>query len=162
MSTFNKDSYAGLVFERLRALSLVPLIFYWQLDYVVLLVLLYFCRSWRRSLLNRRSCFSQLRAEEERFWSTRPHPEVPGSFWSLKIKQHINGPNNHYCFCLCSTTEPFSPEALSERGREQMRQRWESLRLELKTKLQLLQKTLEQDYSQPVACCFRMVFLKVW
>lgn len=31
-----------------------------------------------------------------------------------------------------------------------MRQRWESLRLELKTKLQLLQKTLEQDHKQPV------------
>lgn len=55
---------------------------------------------------------------------------------------------------LCSTTEPFSPEALVEResqaAREQMRQRWESLRLELKTKLQLLQKTLEQDHKQPV------------
>lgn len=31
-----------------------------------------------------------------------------------------------------------------------MRQRWESLRLELKTKLQLLQNTLEQDHKQPV------------
>lgn len=55
---------------------------------------------------------------------------------------------------LCSTTEPFSPAALVERdsraAREQMRQRWESLRLELKTKLQLLQKTLEQDHKQPV------------
>lgn len=55
---------------------------------------------------------------------------------------------------LFSTTEPFSPAALAERetqaGREQMRQRWESLRLELKTKLQLLQKTLEQDHKQPV------------
>lgn len=51
-------------------------------------------------------------------------------------------------------TEPFSPASLAERetqaGREQMRQRWESLRLELKTKLQLLQKTLEQDHKQPV------------
>uniref|UniRef100_A0A1A8H4I9 Spectrin repeat containing, nuclear envelope 1b n=1 Tax=Nothobranchius korthausae TaxID=1143690 RepID=A0A1A8H4I9_9TELE len=47
--------------------------------------------------------------------------------------------------CSASTTEPFSPEALPETGREQMKQRWESLRLELKTKLQLLQKTLEQD-----------------
>lgn len=35
-------------------------------------------------------------------------------------------------------------------AREQMRQRWESLRLELKTKLQLMQKTLEQDHRQPV------------
>ncbi|XP_037550764.1 nesprin-1 [Nematolebias whitei] len=49
-----------------------------------------------------------------------------------------------------SATEPFSPKALSEAGREQMRQRWESLRLELKTKLQLLQKTLEQDQSQQI------------
>uniref|UniRef100_UPI0037E92F69 nesprin-1 isoform X2 n=1 Tax=Semicossyphus pulcher TaxID=241346 RepID=UPI0037E92F69 len=53
-----------------------------------------------------------------------------------------------------STTEPFSAAALVEResqaAREQMRQRWESLRLELKTKLQLLQKTLEQDHKQPV------------
>lgn len=61
----------------------------------------------------------------------------------------------------CSTTEPFSPAALIEResqaAREQMRQRWESLRLELKTKLQLLQKTLEQDHKQPVQtflCCY--------
>lgn len=50
--------------------------------------------------------------------------------------------------------EPFSPAALVEResqaAQEQMRQRWESLRLELKTKLQLLQKTLEQDHKQPV------------
>lgn len=55
---------------------------------------------------------------------------------------------------LCSTTEPFSTEALVEReaqaAREQMKQRWESMRLELKTKLQLLQKTLEQDHKQPV------------
>ncbi|KAF1374585.1 hypothetical protein PFLUV_G00230620 [Perca fluviatilis] len=53
-----------------------------------------------------------------------------------------------------STTEPFSPATLVEResqaAREQMRQKWESLRLELKTKLQLLQKTLEQDHKQPV------------
>lgn len=50
--------------------------------------------------------------------------------------------------------DPFSPTALGEResqaAREQMRQRWESLRLELKTKLQLLQNTLEQDHKQPV------------
>lgn len=55
---------------------------------------------------------------------------------------------------LRSTMEPFSPAALVEResqaAQEQMRQRWESLRLELKTKLQLLQKTLEQDHKQPV------------
>lgn len=55
---------------------------------------------------------------------------------------------------LSSTMEPFSPAALVEReaqaAREQMRQRWESLRLELKTKLQLLQKTLEQDHKQLV------------
>lgn len=54
----------------------------------------------------------------------------------------------------CSATEPFSPAALVEResqvAREQMRQRWESLRLELKTKQQLLQKTLQQDHKQPV------------
>ncbi|MED6238399.1 hypothetical protein ATANTOWER_020000, partial [Ataeniobius toweri] len=49
-----------------------------------------------------------------------------------------------------STTEPFSPAALSESRQDQMRQRWESLRLELKTKLQLLQKTLDQDQKQPV------------
>lgn len=53
-----------------------------------------------------------------------------------------------------STSEPFSPAALAEResqaAREQLRQKWESLRLELKTKLQLLQKTLEQDLKQPV------------
>lgn len=59
---------------------------------------------------------------------------------------------------LCSTREPFSPEALIEReaqmAREQMKQRWESLRLELKTKLQLLQKTLEQDHKQPVLLLF--------
>ncbi|KAJ0008745.1 hypothetical protein NQD34_016160 [Periophthalmus magnuspinnatus] len=49
--------------------------------------------------------------------------------------------------------EPFSPEVLVEKeaqiARDQMRQRWESLKLELKTKLQLLQKTLEQDQKQP-------------
>lgn len=59
---------------------------------------------------------------------------------------------------LCSATEPFSPAALAEResqaAREQMKQRWESLRLELKTKLQLLQKTLEQDHKQPVQTLF--------
>lgn len=60
-------------------------------------------------------------------------------------------------FCpllICSSVDPFSPAALGEResqaAREQMRQRWESLRLELKTKLQLLQNTLEQDHKQPV------------
>ncbi|XP_045574102.1 nesprin-1 isoform X3 [Salmo salar] len=51
-------------------------------------------------------------------------------------------------------TEPFSPELLQERetraAQQQMRQRWESLRKELSTKLQLLQKTLEQDNKQPV------------
>jgi len=45
-------------------------------------------------------------------------------------------------------------EALAEREarawQEQTRQRWESLRLELKTKLQLLHKTLEQEHKQPV------------
>lgn len=55
---------------------------------------------------------------------------------------------------MCSSVDPFSPTVLVEReskaAREQMRQRWESLRLELKTKLQLLQKTLEQDHKQPV------------
>lgn len=55
---------------------------------------------------------------------------------------------------ICSSVDPFSPTALGEResqaAREQMRQRWESLRLELKTKLQLLQNTLEQDHKQPV------------
>lgn len=55
---------------------------------------------------------------------------------------------------MCSSVDPFSPTALveseSQAAREQMRQRWESLRLELKTKLQLLQKTLEQDHKQPV------------
>lgn len=54
----------------------------------------------------------------------------------------------------CSATEPLSPAGLVEResqaAREQMRQRWESLRLELKTKQQLLQKNLEQDHKQPV------------
>ncbi|XP_041710587.2 nesprin-1 isoform X1 [Coregonus clupeaformis] len=51
-------------------------------------------------------------------------------------------------------TEPFSPEILLERetraAQDQMRQRWESLRKELSTKLQLLRKTLEQDHKQPV------------
>lgn len=55
---------------------------------------------------------------------------------------------------MCSSVDPFSATVLVEResqaAREQMRQRWESLRLELKTKLQLLQKTLEQDHKQPV------------
>lgn len=60
-------------------------------------------------------------------------------------------------FVLCSTTEPFSPAALSESRRDQMRQRWESLRLELKTKLQLLQKTLEQDQKQPVMHVFFII-----
>lgn len=50
--------------------------------------------------------------------------------------------------------EPFSTVALAEREaqawQEQTRQRWESLRLELKTKLQLLHKTLEQEPKQPV------------
>ncbi|KAJ0062831.1 hypothetical protein NL108_008118 [Boleophthalmus pectinirostris] len=50
--------------------------------------------------------------------------------------------------------EPFSPEVLVEKeaqiARDQMRQRWESLKLELKTKLQLLQKSLEQDQKQPL------------
>lgn len=62
----------------------------------------------------------------------------------------------------CSTTEPFSAAALVEReaqaAQEQLRQRWESLRLELKTKLQLLQKTLEQDHKQPV----RSRYTDVW
>ena len=53
-----------------------------------------------------------------------------------------------------STVEPFSAEALAEREaqacQEQSRQRWESLRLELRTKLQLLHKTLEQEQQQPV------------
>uniref|UniRef100_A0A4W5RRV1 Spectrin repeat containing, nuclear envelope 1b n=1 Tax=Hucho hucho TaxID=62062 RepID=A0A4W5RRV1_9TELE len=53
-----------------------------------------------------------------------------------------------------SMTEPFSPEILLEReiraAQYQMRQRWESLRKELSTKLQLLQKTLEQDHKQQV------------
>lgn len=51
-------------------------------------------------------------------------------------------------------TEPFSPELLQERetraAQQQMRQRWESLRKDLRTKLQLLQKTLEQDHKQQV------------
>uniref|UniRef100_A0A4W5PDW6 Spectrin repeat containing, nuclear envelope 1b n=1 Tax=Hucho hucho TaxID=62062 RepID=A0A4W5PDW6_9TELE len=51
-------------------------------------------------------------------------------------------------------TEPFSPELLQERetraAQQQMRQRWESLRKEFSTKLQLLQRTLEQDNKQPV------------
>uniref|UniRef100_A0A8C7ULC6 Spectrin repeat containing, nuclear envelope 1b n=1 Tax=Oncorhynchus mykiss TaxID=8022 RepID=A0A8C7ULC6_ONCMY len=53
-----------------------------------------------------------------------------------------------------SMTEPCSPEILLERetraAQYQMRQRWESLRKELSTKLQLLQKTLEQDHKQQV------------
>ncbi|XP_045579617.1 nesprin-1 isoform X1 [Salmo salar] len=53
-----------------------------------------------------------------------------------------------------SMTEPFSPEILLERetraAQYQMRQRWESLRKDLRTKLQLLQKTLEQDHKQQV------------
>uniref|UniRef100_A0AAV2JAL2 Calponin-homology (CH) domain-containing protein n=1 Tax=Knipowitschia caucasica TaxID=637954 RepID=A0AAV2JAL2_KNICA len=51
-------------------------------------------------------------------------------------------------------SEPFAPENLAQKeaevSREQMRQRWESLKLELKTKLQLLQKSLEQDQKQPL------------
>ncbi|XP_052352542.1 nesprin-1-like isoform X4 [Oncorhynchus keta] len=54
-----------------------------------------------------------------------------------------------------SMTEPCSPEILLERetraAQYQMRQRWESLRKELSTKLQLLQKTLEQDHKQQVS-----------
>lgn len=65
-----------------------------------------------------------------------------------------------------STTEPFSPAALGEReaqaSREQMRQRWESLRLELKTKLQLLQKTLEQDQKQLVKTSWMLLKCKVY
>lgn len=65
---------------------------------------------------------------------------------------------------LCSTTAPFSPEALVEReaqmAREQMKQRWESLRLELKTKLQLLQKTLEQDHKQPVLLLLAQILVE--
>ncbi|XP_061651777.1 nesprin-1 isoform X12 [Phyllopteryx taeniolatus] len=53
-----------------------------------------------------------------------------------------------------TASEPFSTAALAEReadaAREQMRQRWESLRLELKTKMQLMQKNLEQDHNQTV------------
>uniref|UniRef100_A0A8C7KDH8 Spectrin repeat containing, nuclear envelope 1b n=1 Tax=Oncorhynchus kisutch TaxID=8019 RepID=A0A8C7KDH8_ONCKI len=55
---------------------------------------------------------------------------------------------------LINMTEPCSPEILLERetraAQYQMRQRWDSLRKELSTKLQLLQKTLEQDHKQQV------------
>lgn len=51
----------------------------------------------------------------------------------------------------CSSVDPFSTAAVDEResqaAQEQMRQKWESLRLELKTKLQLLQKNLEKDHK---------------
>lgn len=53
-----------------------------------------------------------------------------------------------------SASEPFPLAALAEReaqaARQQMRQRWESLRLELKTKVQLMQKNLKQDHKQTV------------
>lgn len=123
---------------------------------------LFFWRSWRSSLPNRKSCFSPLLAGERRFWSCRPHPAVPGSCKHLGSNSALKNRTLMAVSCVCSASEPFTPQAVSEAGREQMRQRWESLRLELKTKLQLLQKTLEQDQSQQVPWGFlRMAFLQL-
>ena len=64
-----------------------------------------------------------------------------------------------------STKAPFSAEALAEREaqacQEQSRQRWESLRLELRTKLQLLHKTLEQEHQQPVKTPYRKTGMRI-
>lgn len=55
---------------------------------------------------------------------------------------------------MCSATETLSPdvelEGDSQAVKKQRRKRWESLKKDMVTKLQLLMNTLEQDSKQPV------------
>ncbi|KAJ4921305.1 hypothetical protein JOQ06_000785, partial [Pogonophryne albipinna] len=54
----------------------------------------------------------------------------------------------------CSPMETLPPAAREGENRSHMRKKWESLRLELRTKLKLLQETLEQESKeQPVYAC---------
>lgn len=58
------------------------------------------------------------------------------------------------CQMFCSATEILSPDVEQEGDtqavKKQRRKRWESLKKDMATKLQLLMNTLEQDSKQPV------------
>lgn len=97
-------------------------------------------------------------AEEKRSLSSRLHPLLPGIFHTFEPFSSYKWNDWYYLLLtepvpafLFSSTDPFLSVAVVEResqaDQEQMRQKWESLRLELKTKLQLLQKNLEKDHK---------------
>nr|XP_057913481.1 nesprin-1 isoform X6 [Doryrhamphus excisus] len=102
-----------------------------------------------RSQQHQDSLQSQRELEEQLAEQKKLLQSVASRGEEILIQQASPGATN--------ASEPFSAATLAEReadgAREQMRQRWESLSLELKTKLDLMQKNLEQEHKPPVYSC---------